>query len=400
MSYLAGGLILWFLLTLVPLSTVLVVGMMRIRTVQRRRVSTDRTIPILPVEILVPLKGRMPEQESVLKSLLEQRYSHYHLVFVLESEEDPGNAMVDELCNRYSHARKVVSGVTDVCAQKNHSLVAGVSNLRPETEVIVFCDSTNAAAPDWLEYFTTPLRSGAAQAVTTFRAFDPRPATLAGVCQAIYASFILVLLMIKPKPWGGATGILRRTFEELKVVEVWSRTVVDDLVLGNILDQAGIEVRMTLGHLLESPLPNQTVEGFLGYLDRQILFPKFTNPGIWIATLTVIVSLTLALFASLAVCILFPLGYGQMPVAGICYAFLAILGLSVFALRTTTPFRVSAVKWGAAFLPLLCLASFVFLRSIVVNHIDWHGRRYHPGKGGVVVDTTCLTTGNKLREIS
>jgi len=400
MSYLVGGLVLWFLLTLGPLFTALVVGLTRIRTDKKHRVRTGGTIPNAPVEILVPLKGRIPEQETILKSLLEQRYPNYHVVFVLESEEDPGNAIVNELCEGYSHARKVISGISHECAQKNHSLVAGVRSLRPETEMIVFCDSTNAAAPDWLEYFTAPLRAGDAQVVTTFRAFDPRPATLAGVCQAIYASFILILLMFKPKPWGGATGILRRTFETLDVAKVWSHTVVDDLVLGNILDRAGIEVRMTPGHLLQSPLPNQTVEGFLAYLDRQILFPKFTNPAIWFATLIVILSLVMALILSLATCILFPLGYADMYVAVICYVFLAMSGLALFALRATNPFRVSAVKWGAAFLPLLGLASFVYLRSIVVNHIDWHGRRYRPGKGGVVVRATYLSTGNNIREIS
>ncbi|MDQ7782151.1 MAG: glycosyltransferase [Desulfomonilaceae bacterium] len=400
MNYLGGGLAVWFLLTVIPLVTVLVVGLTRIRAARRHRVTDEGPVPVSQVEILVPLKGRMPEQEKILTSLLEQRYPRYDVVFVLESEDDPGNVMVDELCSRYSHARKVISGVADVCAQKNHGLVAGVGNLRPETEILVFCDSTNAAAPDWLEYFTAPLRSGEAQAVSTFRAFDPRPETLAGVCQAIYASFILVLLMIKPKPWGGATGIRRAVFEALNVAEAWSRTVVDDLVLGNILDRARIDVHMRPRHLLRSPLRNQTVEGFLSYLDRQILFPKFTNPGIWFVTLTVILSLTLASYLSLAVTILFLFGYGEPYGAWICLGFLAVLGSALLVLRRVSPFPVSVAKWVSAFFPLLALASFVYLRSIVVNHIDWHGRRYRPGKGGVVLCTTYPSSGNDLRELS
>lgn len=399
MSYLVGGLVLWFLFTLGPLVAAVLVGLTRIRRDQQHRVHVDGMIPNSPVEILVPIKGRIPGQATILESLLEQRYPNYQVVFVLENEEDSGNAIVDELRKRHSHARKVISGITQECAQKNHSLIAGVRNLRPQTDIIVFCDSTNAVASDWLDDFTAPLRSGEAEVVTTFRAFDPRPATLAGVCQAIYASFVLILLMFKPKPWGGATGILRRTFESLNVADAWSHTVVDDLVLGNILDRAGIQVRMTPGHLLRSPLPSQTIEGFLAYLDRQILFPKFTNPGIWLATLIIILSLVMALILALAQCILYPLGFAEMPVAGICYAFLAVVGLALFALRTTNPFRVSAVKWAAAFLPLLGIASFVYLRSIVVNHIDWHGRRYHPGKGGVVVCATTLTTRNDVGEI-
>ncbi len=392
---------MWLLLTVTPLATALIVGLARIRAASRNRVSDGGTLPDSPVEILVPLKGRMPRQEDVLESLLEQRYSNYRVVFILENEEDPGNSMVEDLCHRYPRARKVISGSSDACAQKNHSLIAGVTHLSPETETIVFCDSTNAADPDWLEYFTAPVRSGEAEVVTTFRAFHPRPETLGGVCQAIYASFVLILVMFKPKPWGGGTGIRRSTFEALNVAEVWSRTVVDDLVLGNLLDQAGIAVKMAPRYLLRSPLHNQTVEGFLSYLDRQILFPKFTNPGIWLATLMLHLSLTVLSFFSVAVCVMFPLGSVEPTVAGICYVFLAGLVSAVLALRSTNRLPVSAIKWVGAFLPLLGLASFVYLRSIVVKHIDWHGRRYHPGKGGVVVRTTCPPSGteNNLGEM-
>ncbi|MFH1114648.1 MAG: glycosyltransferase [Pseudomonadota bacterium] len=402
MSFLQGGLLLWLLLTMTPVSIAFIVGLIRLKSASTHRMSREQAGPNSPVEIIVPLKGRMPGQENILKSLLEQSYSNYHVIFVVESDADAGNAMVDELCNRRPHARKVISGRSGSCAQKNYGLVEGVRHLRPETEFIVFCDSTNAADPEWLEYFTAPLRSGEAEAVTTFRAFDPRPETLGGVCQAIYASFILILLMLKPKPWGGGTGISRRTFEALNVVDVWSRTVVDDLVLGNILDRAGIRVKMTPRHLLQSPLRGQTIKGFLSYLDRQILFPKFTNPGLWFITLILNLSVTLLSFVSLTVCILFPLGYVDVLAGVTCYGFLAILVTAVLALRRVNQFPVRATRWVGSLLPLLVLSSFVYIRSLVVNHIDWHGRRYLPGKGGVVICTTSPPSGsgNKAGETS
>jgi ceramide glucosyltransferase len=380
--------VVWVLLTVIPLVSILVLAASRIRASRKRGPRNSARSPVLAVEIIVPLKGQLEGQEILLQSLLDQRYEDYRLTFVLESDDDPGISMVDKLCSRYPHARKVISGTTDRCAQKNHSLIAGVRNLRKETEVIVFCDSTNAADPQWLEDFTAPIRSGEAHVVTTFRAFDPRPETLAGVCQAIYASFILTLLMIKPKPWGGATGIRRRTFEDLNVVDIWSRTVVDDLVLGNILEKAGVSVHMAPRHLLQSPLRNQTVSGFLGYLDRQILFPKFTNPGIWLSTLVVILSLSSAIVVASVIGLLYPFGYGS-PVSGVMsYAFLLIVAVSVLGLREMNPFSISIKSWVLAVLPLLGLASFVYIRSVFVNHIDWHGKRYLPGKGGVVLCAT------------
>ena len=179
-----------------------------------------------------------------------------------------------------------------MCGQKNHNLVQGIKHLSPSTEVVVFCDSSNMVDTDWLRRFTEPVRTGAFEVVTTFRAFDPRPATIWGICQAIYAAFLLLLIANKPKPWGGATAIARNTLDRLDVIGEWSRNVIDDLALGNILDKAGIPVFLDPRSLLRSPLPNQSLSGLIHYLDRQILFPKWTNPIIWFTTLLFQLSVT------------------------------------------------------------------------------------------------------------
>jgi hypothetical protein len=277
--------------------------------------------------------------------------------------------------------------MSNTCAQKNHNLVKGIAELRSETEIVVFCDSTNAAEPDWLKNFTAPLRAGEGEVVSTFRAFAPDPENLSGVCQAIYASFVLPLAISKPKPWGGATGIRRKTLESLNVAEAWSRTVVDDLVLGNILDRAGVKVLLDPVHLLRSPLKNQTFRGLVSYLDRQILFPKFTNPWIWITFLVSAVSLTGAAFLAAVNAVLFPMCYVESLVGWLSWGFLGASVFIVLQLRRSYPVPISWKKWMAAFFPTICLMCFLFVRSIFLDHVDWHGRRYYTGKGGVVLCT-------------
>ncbi len=349
------------------------------------------TTCLQPLEVIVPLKGIIAGQEYALRSLLEQDYPGYRLIFVLESELDPANPVVDKLLDQYPFAHKVIGGIAFSCAQKNHNLLAGLRSVRPNTEILVFCDSTSLADPGWLRRFTGPLCNGDCAVVTTFRAFHLDPATIGGVCQAMYASFIRLIAAIKPKPWGGATAIKRETFEELNIPEVWSRTIVDDLVLGNALDCAGIKVKMDQYNLLESPLQMQSVAGFLSYLDRQILFPKFTNPGIWAGTLLFHLNLTLAVVAAVFIGALFPAGQADTLCGWLSCGLLIVVAAGVLLLWRINPSTISIERWLISFFPCIFLSAFVFLRSIVRNYIDWHGRRYWPGKGGVVLETAFET---------
>jgi hypothetical protein len=230
--------------------------------------------------------------------------------------------------------------------------------------------------------------------VSTFRTFEPKPETLGGVSQAIYGSFVFLLDVLKPKPWGGATAIRRDTFEKLNVTKAWARTVVDDLILGNVLEDRRITIMLDARNLLRSPLRDQSVGGFLSYLDRQILFPKFTNPGIWGVTLAAHINVTLAaLFSVIALLVLFPLGLVG-PVIGLAScAYLASLFLTAVLLRTLSPFPVSLGNWLICFLPCIFLIAFIFFRSVFRNYIVWHGRKYRTGFEGVVLEINSLDEG-------
>ena len=216
MSVLEMALLIWLVVTAIPFLVCCGLGLARIRASETLRARSGSDAPILPIEVLVPIKGLLPDQERILESLLTQDYAAYSVMFIVESEEDPVNKLLDSFCAKFEHARKVIGGVAECCGQKNHSLVQGLKRVRPETECLVFYDASNAAEPQWLSRFTSPLRRGVAQVVTTFRAFQPIPETTWGVAQAMYASFLLLLMANKPKPWGGATGIMRGVLERLE----------------------------------------------------------------------------------------------------------------------------------------------------------------------------------------
>ncbi len=376
---------IWLASTVAMHLFMVVFGMIRVRSGRGEGSKCEQDLPRLPGEVLVPVKGMFPGNEEALASLLEQDHPNYRVIFIVESEDDPVTPLMGRLCARYPHARKVISGRATSCAQKNHNLVAGARSLHPETRIIVTADSTNVAHPDWLRRLVSPIEASGWEVVTTFRAFVPDPETLGGVCQAIYASYVFLLHLLRPIPWGGATAIRRDTFERLGVAESWSRTVVDDLVLGNLLHRAGISVLAEPQNRLKSPLRNQSVAGFLSYLDRQVLFPRFTNPGMWIGAGLIHMNTTIALV------VMFAAGFAFYP-AGVTGPYFGWIALGSFVgtvmvailLKYLNPYPISLTMWLISFYPNVFLTAFIVVRSIFRTYVIWHGRKYWAGSAGVV----------------
>ena len=83
--------------------------------------------------------------------------------------------------------------------------------------------------------------------------------------------------------------------------------------------------------------------------------------------------------------VMFPFNHVGPYFGCFSYGFLAFVVVILTLFRQLNPFGISFVRWVAACFPFIFMTAFVFLRSIFRNYIDWHGIRYWPGKGGVVL---------------
>lgn len=359
----------------------------------RGRSHNSRLNPNLPypvIEVLVPIKGVLPQSKEILETLLTQDYPNYHVTFILENQLDPAVDLVREFCSTYGHVSIFFSGTATGCGQKNFGLSKAISQLGSDVEILAFCDSSNAANDSWLARITEPVRSRAFEVCTTFRSFSPGKVNIAGICQAMYATTVFSLMTVTPKPWGGATVIRKRTFDSLNVAELWLRTVVDDLVLGNILNRANVKICVSPANYLVSPVEKQTLKGFSAYLDRQILFPKFTNPAIWFFTVTWDICLAASLALSMAGIVLYLLSEVSMTYALTGAIYWIGIFLIAIRLRHINQPRLPVLKWITAFPVMVVITTVVCVRSIFLDHIDWHGKRYYCGPGGVVTEVQVL----------
>jgi ceramide glucosyltransferase len=337
------------------------------------------------VAVIVPVAGAAADLTANLKSLLCQDYPHYQVILVTKDQEDPATPVIAKLIPEYPHARLIISGPAVSCGQKNHNLLAGIKAAGEAPEVLAFCDSTRLASVSWLKGMVLPLIRGET-VVSGYHHVLPKDQVLAAWGRAIT---VLVLFLVKGisvinQPWGGATAISRRVFEELQVGRLWATNVVDDVSMGVLLQEKGLRVGMALGESLITPISGETLSTWQDWLIRQLLYLKFCFPGTWLAVGLLLYLLAVMVLLSGLMPLATLLGFSMLPIWPGLVFLAALTGLST-ALKNLHPQPPSLHKWIPAFYAVIFMAAWCHLRNWGVREIHWRGISYRVGWKGRVV---------------
>ena len=359
------------------------------RNFMKRAVRRDtpflRPRPV-PAAVLVPVGNVTPHTEPGLRSLLEQDLNDYTVTLITATDAEPAAVLIRGLCAEYPHARHVVAGPAEQCSQKNHNLLAAVAGLGPEAEILVFCDSTHMARPDFLARLIRPIAEGEARLASGYRFVRPDDFRLGTLIQMLAVQSIHMLYAVKPlsQPWGGATAIDRATFVDNRIPDLWSRTVVDDYSMGPYLQNLGIRSTPVAEACLETHLSGQSVRGAANWFYRQLQFFKYYTPFTWVAAsipplgyLSLIAWMTLALLA--------PATAGDRADALLYVAAMALLAPWY---TSVIPNRAPLVRRMAAFFLFTLIAPVQLLRTWTSNTISWQSIDYHMNLGGGIEGIT------------
>lgn len=358
------------------------------------RFSRDKSAPAAPeptppplVSLIIPCAGRSEAMETALHSLLQQNYPSLAVLLVTHGHTDPARQLALELAAQYPHARHVEARAAEGCGQKNRNMLDALAETDPETAVYAFCDANHLAKPDFVRRLAEPIIRGREKICAGYRQTRLlcfAPATVA--CH--FLVWHLGLFQSLPwftQPWGGAFAADARTFRELDVAGLWSRTVVDDVSLAGLLMRKGLRVSYRSGAMLDSPLGDMSETRLNDWFFRQLFYPKFYTFSVWL-----LLGAALAWFAATA---LGGLGLMLAWIAGAGPAFpFALLAPAYFALplvlRETLRRRLApdcpprAWRQGvgmAARALVSCFCRTVFSRLLV-----WRGIRYHLTPDGTV----------------
>ena len=328
--------------------------------------------------LIVPVAGAPPGLARRLEALVHQDYPDYQVIFATRDLEDPATRVISKLIWGKSRARLVVAGPARTCGQKNQNLLAGVRLAGEAPEILAFCDSNQEAPPDFLRKLAAPVARGEGVVTSGYHQAIPGDRGLATWGRAVS---VLTLYLTKAvpwlnQPWGGATAILRETFESLGVARLWAETVVDDVSLAAKLVQARIPVCLSRGADLATPVTGETLASWESWLFRQWIYLKYYLPASWMAAGLLMYLLAGFILASLLELFLIPWGLGTPGMIIPSLAFLAAIIALALALRRLHPCPSPWPLWLAAFLASVGMASWVHLKTCLTQKITWRGKVY------------------------
>jgi len=338
------------------------------------------------VAVIVPLTGNSPEMAPALESLLTQPYPNYETILVTRDPEDAAIPLVRELMSRHCRVRHIVSGPAVSCSQKNHNILAAIEAVSDDAEILVFCDSTHQAPPNFLQDLIHPIVTGAAVITSGFHRIIPGDARIAtlGMLQTVLALHLLHGVSAIALPWGGAIAMLRTVFQNYGLAGTLRANVLDDFPMGQRLLRFGIRSRPVATAVLNTDLSGQTSKGWETWLTRQMLYLKYCLPGTWLAA--ALLAELLAgpiLFAVLA-------GLGGMiglvapPLALASLGFLLALTALGAWCRTLVPGSVPLGPWLLGFYANIFMACWCYLKTWATDIIAWRGISYRVTWGGRV----------------
>lgn len=350
--------------------------------------------------MIIPMTGASPHLEPALRSLLAQDYQDHTVVLVTQDEADPATGLARELAAAFPHARHVLAGLATRGGQKTHNQLAALDTVDAATELLVFCDSTHLAQPNFLRCLVEPLMARQARVATGYHVVRPEDARLPTLGQAlcVVALHGLQGVPFLRQPWGGAMVMTRQAFDELDVATLWRTNIVDDVSLAGRLQDRGERVAFAPAACTETRL-SQTWAGWRHWLTRQLAYPRFIMPGTWlgigaaigVACLTVGALFGIQLWETVAgMGAFFSSGPGQAPVSlGMELLQMGAMGLLLGAFLVLRPLLVSpppVLRWlflCVTFLPLF-MALWCFWESASTRVMHWRHQAYVLGKGGVV----------------
>jgi cellulose synthase/poly-beta-1,6-N-acetylglucosamine synthase-like glycosyltransferase len=335
--------------------------------------------------VLIAMKGVGHSTPAFLDALCAQRYENFRLIFALESSADEAYALVSQLqheLNGQTPVDVVVAGTSSNRAQKVHNLLAALSALREDDQIVVFADADIVPGESWLSQLIRPVASGVTAASCGYRWQLPVrrnwPSLIVAAADMSIATAARSRLW--NLCWGGSVALDRKTLAQLDLNSTWNRAASDDLTLTRALRTRKLRIYVPPFVLVASPV-SHTWGSLFRFMHRQYLLIRVYAPRHWL-----LAAWTLCTPAAGAVFAIGVLLHGQWWALAFLATSAALLQLRLLIRRSIAglvlsspeiPIAEATVKfasWSWPFIHLVHLTAF--LSSGFGRRFSWAGRRY------------------------
>ncbi len=245
--------------------------------------------------LIVPFKGVEPALRSNLHGLFTQDYPDYHLLLIVEDEQDEAYPLLLEAIAEHPQRRATI--ITAGAAgpnegQKVHNLIAAVEHLQQAQlgeEAWVFADSDAVPGPAWLGELVGPLCQDRTAVTTGFRWLVP--VSKPGQTEVNFAAKIASILnsstaaLIRRErythAWGGSMAMRAATAQQADLIGHWRGAISDDYQVTRMARELGKRIYFVPECLVASPV-DYDMSGLLDFAYRQYLITRIHAPLVFI----------------------------------------------------------------------------------------------------------------------
>jgi ceramide glucosyltransferase len=337
-----------------------------------------------PVSIMIPLAGAdFRAYDNYARFCYQDYDAEYQIVFGVREATDSAIPIVEKLradfpdkditlvvCSEVIGANLKVSNLRNILAQTKH-------------EQIVIVDSDIRVEKDYLQRVLAPLAEAKVGMVTClYRATSPPD--FAALLEAIgitgeFAAGVLMARMLEGVKFalGSTMATTKTRLRDIGGLEAVADFLADDFMLGNLMANAGYEVRLS-DYVVETAM---SPVGFAGMMRHQLRWGRSTRISRPAGYLGLILTYGTAL--ALLTCIVDGFTRGSLFLFG---ATLAIRMLAAWMIGVHW-LRDKILKKYFWLLPVRDLLSFaIWCLSIVGKRVEWRGRIFEVLRDGKMLE--------------
>jgi ceramide glucosyltransferase len=228
------------------------------------------------ITVFCPCKGTDPEFEKNIRSILDQDYPNYDVIFIVESSDDRAYTAL-----RSMGAKNILlAGRAIECGQKVHNLAYAVTHSSEAADIYVFSDSDARFPRNWLSKLVAPLDPS--NITTGYRWYVARRAHLPTLMRSGWNASSVGVLGSHDRnfAWGGSTAIYRETFNRLNILQAWRGSVSDDYAITNTAHRAGTRI-IFVPECLIPTYGECTWRELFEFTTRQIVITRVYHARLW-----------------------------------------------------------------------------------------------------------------------
>lgn len=350
----------------------------------RWRSNNEAALP--PVTVVLPCKGTDNDFEENLKSILDQDYPQFEVVFVTATADDDAIVPIEKVRQRSQiPTQLLVAGISPYCGQKMGNMICGVRNASLQSEVLVFVDGDVRAHRQFLRAIVSPLANQNVGATCGFPIPIPEKGRLGSLLRTVWSIGGLLTLADRQRCFaiGASTAMRRSVYQSTNLEERLARTVSDTFAFTRAVREAGLDV-VFVPAAVSISIDNSSVRDMWRWSTRlTILSRVYSRPFWWLVTTTYSASTLIVVLG-----IISAISGGSIG----AWSALTLIALQVISgyvaagtlislIRANHPREAETIsRHRLAFAALTPITTvIIFLNSVVsvlTNTVEWRGIRY------------------------